>query len=288
MRHEANMRLGLASERGHMKGIIWLLGTSAFTLGCMDGEENRTPLRMSRFTVAVEQFATVNVIGPDTLSDSARIIALYPEPDGGSVTFRFTDPAKHITSGLGIVQASGARQAQLVWPDSVLSVWWGSPHQLGFTAGTGTGVWIVVDVHANQLEAIVTSDSGRRPARSKSVLAPQSAALAMTRAQAFIDSVRVQPDGTPQRSTLRYRADTAAVAPDTALAAVHVSANDHQGKKSNPAWYLVHIPSGHVHPVDSLTGSSPGLPATAGQWNAEGLFYYAKERSILRAQPQIQ
>ena len=271
-----------------MKGILHLLGISAVVLSCGSSEEETRPSRASAFSVAIEPFATVTIIGPDTLTDSARILELHPEPDGGSIAFRFADPVKHIASALGIVQASGARQAQLVWPDSVLSVWWGNPHELGFIAGTGTGVRVVVDVHATQLEAIEASQAKPRPAAALQTPASRSAAAAVKRAQAFIDSVRVQPEGTPQHSALHYQADTATIAPDTVLAAVHVSARDHQGTTSNPSWYLVHIPSGHVRPVDSLTGSSPGLAATGGKWSSDGVFYYAKERSILRARPQVQ
>jgi hypothetical protein len=270
-----------------MERIIWLLAMAAVVLGCTSSKEETSSSRTSAFAVTIEPFAMVTAIGTDTLSDSTSILELYPESDGGSVAFRFADPAKRVSSGLGIVQASGTRQAQLVWPDSVLSVWWGSPHELGFVTGTGTGVRVIVDVHAPQLQAIEASEEKRRPASVTPMPVTHSAALAVARAQAFIDSVRVQPEGTPQRSALRYQADTAAIAPDTALAAVHVSAHDPQGKRSNPSWYLVHIPSGHVRPVDSLTGNSPGLPATAGQWSNDGIFYYAKERSIWRAQTQI-
>ena len=287
MRHEANMRLPLASERAHMKGIIWLLGATV-ALSCTSSEEETKTSRASTFNVAIGPFATVDVIGTDTLSDSARILELYPEPDAGSFVFRFADPGKHITSGLGIVQTSGNRQAQLIWPDSVLSVWWGSPHELGFTSGTGSGVRIIVDVHATQLEAIEASQDRGRLGVARQAAAGRSTALAVKRVQVFIDSVRVQPEGTPQHSALRYQADTATIASSINVAAVHVSAQDHEGKKSNPSWYLVHLPSGHVRPLDSLTGSSPGLPAIGGQWTGDGVFYYAKERSIWQARPQLQ
>ena len=289
MPDERIMCLSLASERTHMKDTLRLLGTCAVALSCMSEEKGANSTRTSAFSITVEPFATVNLIGPDTLSDSARILELYPEPDGGSITFRFTDPVKHINSGLGIVQATGTRQAQLVWPDSVVSAWWAGPHELGFTAGTGTGVRIIVDVHATQLQAIEASDGKGRPTASKSLSTERSAKLAVERTQAFIDSIRVQPEGMPQRSAiLQYKADTVTIAPDTLVAAVHVSAQDGTGKRSNPSWYLLHIPSGHVRPVDSLTGSSPGLPASAGQWSRTGMFYYAKERSIWQAQPRTQ
>ena len=289
MTDEGIMCLSLASERAHMKDTLWLLGMCAVALGCMSGEKGTKSVRASAFSVSVEPFATVSLMGPDTLSDSARILELYPEPDGGSVTFRLTDPLKHISSGLGIVQATGSRQAQLVWPDSVVSAWWAGPHELGFIAGTGTGVRIIVDVHATQLQAIEASEGRGRPPGSKLPSTEHSAKLAIERTQAFIDSVRVQPEGIPQHSTiLQYRADTVTVAPDTLVAAVHVSARDRTGKRSNPSWYLLHIPSGHVEPVDSLTGSSPGLPTSGGQWTTAGVFYYAKERSIWRVQPKVQ
>jgi hypothetical protein len=255
---------------------------------CIDTRDDAKAPTSSVFTVTDAPVATIAFIGADTLSDSARIYQLQPEPDGGSIAFLFADPAKGITRGLGIVQASGSQAAQLGWPDSVVSVWWSNPHQLSFTAGTGRGVRLVVDAHAAQLQAVeVTGPQGANTARSSSVDSPSSA-KALSRARSFIDSIRVQPAGTPQHSALQYRADSVLVAQGDSLAAVHVSAADAHGTKVNPSWYLVHLPSGHVHAVDSLTGQSPGLAASAGQWGANGLFYYAKERSIWRAQPVAQ
>jgi hypothetical protein len=242
----------------------------------------------SVFTVEVSPIARITFIGADTLSDSARIHQLEPEPDGGSVAFLFADPAKGITQGLAIVQASGDQRAQVGWPDSVLSVWWSNPHQLSFTAGTGQGVRLVIDVHAAELKAAEVPGAHITPRAGNRTRNAQLNANALSRAQVFIDSVRVQPAGTPQRSVLHYEADSALVGPGDTLAAVHVSAGDREGSKVNPTWYLIHLPSGHVQPVDSLTGRSPGLPASAGQWAANGWFYYAKERSIWRVEPRTQ
>lgn len=270
------------SARGICAGLL-------ITGSCIGDQDARNPRASSVFTVEVNPVATsITFIGADTLSDSARIYQVQPEPDGGSVAFLFADPAKGITQGLGIVQASGDQRAKVGWPDSVLSVWWSNPHQLSFTAGTGRGVRLVVDAHAAVLEAAevpsadITSRGGGRTGNA------QLNVDALSQAQAFIDSVRVQPAGTPQRSVLRYEADSALVGPGDTLAAVHVSAGDQEGTKVNPAWYLVHLPSGQVQRVDSLTGRSPGLPASAGQWAANGSFYYAKERSIWRVEPRAQ
>ena len=269
-----------------MLRMLSLLAISAISTGCINTRDDAKRPAPSAFTAAADPIATVTVIGADTLGDSARIHHLIPEPDGRSIAFLFADPAKGVTRGLGIVQASGGQPPQLGWPDSVTSVWWSGPHQLSFTAGTGRGVRLVVDAHAAQLEAMAVTGTSDPPGLGTSVTKPNANAL--SRAQAFIDSVRVQPEGTPQGSTLRYRADSIIVAPGDTLAAIHVSASDLQGTRVNPAWYLVHLPSGHVRPIDSLTGRSSGLSASAGQWGADGAFYYAKERSLWRVRPSIQ
>jgi hypothetical protein len=257
----------------------------AITISCIATQEESERRTASTFSAESQPVATITLLGADTLSDSTRIYQLEPEPDGGSVAFLFADPAKGVTQGLGILQTSQGRQAQLGWPDSVTSVWWSNPHQLSFTAGTGRGVYVVIDAHAAELK---TADAtGTTTSRTPQGPPGNSNETAKSRAQAFIDSVRVQPEGTPQRSALRYRADSVLVAPGDTFAAVHVSAADQEGRTVNPAWYLLHLPSGDVHPVDSLTGRSPGLPASGGQWGDANSFYYAKERTIWRVQPSV-
>lgn len=258
-------------------GLIVLISIAA----CETGREEASERSISAFSAVAEPLLTVSAIGVDTVSDSAWISHIKPEPDGQSVAFIFADPAKGATRALGIVQASGTQTSHLIWPDSVMSVWWSGPHELRFTAGTGQGVYAVVNAHAAALEALAITDSARTlPGSTPST--DQARTEALTRVQSFIDSVRVQPEGTPQQSALRYRADTVIVAAGDTLAAAHVSAHA-QGGSANPAWYLVHIKSGSVQPVDSLVGRSAGLPRSAGGWDAEGRFYYAKERSIWRA-----
>jgi hypothetical protein len=266
-----------------MREMLGLVAITTTISGCVGGQRDAERPRSSRFSVAASPIATVAFIGSDTLSDSAHIYRLEPEPDGGSVAFFFADPTKGITQGLGIIQTSGPQLPHLVWPDSVVSAWWSGTHQLSFIAGTGRGVRVIVDAHAAQLEALEASRTPSAPFPDSSP--SQSNANARSRAQAFIDSIRVQPEGRPQRSALRYRADTILVGRGDTIAAVHVSAAEGQGPKVNPTWYLVHLPSGQVQAVDSLIGSSAGLLSSAGQWGADGSFYYAKERSIWRARP---
>lgn len=260
---------------------------TALLIACFGNEDGARPSAVVELAATASLLAVINVVGMDTLSDSASIHHLRPEPDGGSVAFLFADPTKGVRRGLGLVETSGSTAGQLAWPDSVNFFWWSGAHQLSFTAGTGKGVRIVVDAHAAQLEAIQAADS-----QSHSSNAPwlndSTNAVALSRAQVFIDSIRVQPGGRPQGSTLRYQADTVIIAPTDSFAAVHVSARNSQGAQANPAWYLTHMASGHIRAIDSLTGTSTGLPASAGQWGADGNFYYAKERTIWRARPKAQ
>ena len=269
-----------------MRKVLGLAVITTTIGGCVGGQGDAERPRSSRFSVTASPIATITFVGSDTLSDSARVYRLEPEPDGGSVAFFFADPTKGITQGLGIIQTSGPQLPQVVWPDSVVSAWWSSAHQLSFLAGTGRGVRVVVDAHAAQLEALQTAGIPSTPSPDSGL--SRSGANALSRAQAFIDSIRVQPEGRPQRSALRYRADSILVARGDTVAAVHVSAAEGQGPKVNPAWYLVHLPSGQVQAVDSLIGRSSGLLPSAGRWGADGSFYYAKERSIWRVRPTTQ
>jgi len=277
------MRPALAGKQPIMRSALSCMGVITVLAACANAGDNARSATAAGLTVLTSSLAVIATVGLDTVSDSASIHRLQPEPDGGSVAFTFADPAKGITGGLGLVNLSGTAAAHLVWPDSVTSFWWSGPHQLSFTAGTGHGVRVVVDAHAAQLEAIEATDTRRRP--SDVYVTSDRNAAALSRAQAFIDSVRVQPGGTPQESALRYRADSIVMAPGDTFAAVHVSAGN-TGMAANPTWYVTHLPSGHMQAVDSLTGTSSGLPASAGAWGADGTFYYAKEQSIWRAQPR--
>src|SRR5687768_1196476 len=274
-------RPSLAERIGIMHRTLLVTGISVIITGCVGEQEKIKASAASRLTTTTTSLAAITVVGIDTLSDSAWIHHVQPEPDGGSIAFLFADPANGITRGLGLVESSGTVGAQLAWPDSVTSFWWSGTHQLSFTAGTGQGVRVVVDAHAAQLEALQIT--GGQSRSTTQLPARNSSTAALSRAQAFIDSIRIQPGGTPQGSALRYLADSIILAPGDTFAAVHVLATDSRGTIVNPAWYLAHLPSGNVQPIDSLTGRSTGLPPSAGQWGADGAFYYAKERSIWRA-----
>jgi hypothetical protein len=268
-----------------MRRAILFLYVSATLAGCTSDDKRAGTSTASGLGMTTSPLATISIVGIDTLSDSAWIHRLQPEPDGGSVAFLFADPVKGITRGLALVESSGTSNPQLVWPDSVNSFWWSGAHQLSFTSGTGQGVRVVVDAHAAQLEALQMAGASTQPVSSDG---RASSTAAFSRAQAFIDSVRIQPQGTPQGSTLRYRADSIILAPGDTFAAVHVVAGDGRGITVNPAWYVAHLPSGHMQAVDSLTGRSTGLLSSAGQWGPDGAFYYAKERSLWRARPTAQ
>jgi hypothetical protein len=257
----------------------------AIAIGCIGKEGDTNRRATSIFTATPEPVAIVTAVGADTLSDSAQIHQLKPEPDGQSIAFLFTDPAKGVSRGLGLVQTKGNQPAQLVWPDSVLSLWWGSPHQLSFTAGTGQGVRVVLDAHAAQLKALEPAAATHPGTSDRERPAKETTTKALARVQEFIDSVRVQPEGVPQRSALQYRADSILIGPGDSIAAAHVSATGTQDSRSNPAWYIVHLPTGQVRSLDSLVGQSPELAAAAGGWSEDGIFYYAKGRSIWRVRP---
>lgn len=259
----------------------------AVLTSCIGNRNDAKPRVASTLAVTASPIATISAVGIDTLGDSASFQRVYPEPDGSSVAFIFADPSKGITGGLGLIQTSGSLVAQLVWPDSVISLWWSRPHQLSFTAGTGQGVHVVIDAHASQLQALEVA--GEQARSTPNAPRPDTASsAALSRAQQFIDSVRVQPEGKPQQSALRYEVDSILIAPGDSFAAVHVLARDVGGTRVNPAWYLAHLPTGHFHALDSLTGRSRGLPAAGGKWGEDGMFYYVRERSIWRAHPSTQ
>lgn len=263
-----------------------LLGTLAAGSACTSGNDAVRRTAPVTLTVATQPITTVAVIDADTLSDSVRILAVSPEPDGGSVAFLFADRARQIARGLALAQASGAQQVQLVWPDSVSRMWWSKPHELSFSSGTGRGVRVVIDAHAAQLQAIQGEASVHDTVNTRTANA-DLIKPSLSRAQAFVDSIRVQPAGAPHQSALRYSADTVLLGPGDSLAAVHVTAVGPEGRQVNPTWYLLYVPNGDMHPLDSLVGAPSGLIAETGQWGADGAFYYAKDRSIWRARPTV-
>ncbi|MBC7790845.1 MAG: hypothetical protein H7Z74_12925, partial [Anaerolineae bacterium] len=82
-------------------------------------------------TITTERRGNLQIVGADTLSESARVLALFPEPDGAAIAFTFADSAGNVSSALGLLD-SGKESAQLIWPDSVTNVTWPGPHTLSW------------------------------------------------------------------------------------------------------------------------------------------------------------
>lgn len=235
------------------------------------------------------QRASLRTITMDTLSDSSRILAIVPEPDGDAVAFRFADPAHGVVAGLGLIDRDHPLP-QLGWPDSVTQVRWRRPHELVFTAGTGEGVRMILDAHADTIAAVEAAP-GIRDSVAMVLPAPAQAPSDLrTRAIAFVDSVRFQPDGRPQQSALHYAPTRIVLAPRDSVAAFHVTGVDSSGRHSNPAWYILDVPSRGIEPIDSIIGPTAAMPAESGAWTDEGTFLFTKglilyEVRVRRRQP---
>jgi hypothetical protein len=227
--------------------------------------------------------ASLRFIALDTLSDSARILALIPEPDGDAVAFTFADPARAITAGLGILDRARPIP-QLVWPDSTTQVRWRGSHELVFSAGTGESVLVVVDAHADTISAIQDpSDSAKVPTPDALTAATTSAELpanARARATRFVDSLRFQPDGKPQGSALRYAPTRIALARHDSLAAFHVLASDDSGRQFNPAWYLLDLRTADIQPIDTVVGPASAMRSESAAWTEDGAFLYTKGLTV--------
>ncbi len=240
-----------------------------------------SPAPATVLTVHATQRTLFQVVGADTLSDSARISRIIPEQDGDGVIVMFADPARRISSGLGIVDRRMANP-QLLWPDSVTGAWWTGPHMLAFTTTTGRGVRLVVDVHAATLKIADTTNAGfGTPASSTAV----DSSL-VRRARAYVDSIHVQPAGAAQGSALVYSVTRVVPSPDGTLAAFHSAARDAAGKLTNPAWFILDRSSGAVRSMDQITGPVGELASEPGAWGANTSFFYAKGRAIWEAEIQ--
>ena len=231
-------------------------------------------------SVSVSERGSARIIGRDTLSDSARVVTVTPEPDGDAIAFTFADTVRGITAGLGIIDRRRAA-AELIWPDSVMRAWWIEPHSLAFVTTTGSqGARVVVDVHAESLRTVE-----RRPAATPRTdsLPPGTLDAARARATTYIDSIRVQPGGQPQRSQLRYAVTGLLPAPRDSLWAFHVIARGTGGQRVNPTWYALDLRTGIVQPIDSVVGSAAILPEKAAAWVDGERFVYAKGPTLHEA-----
>lgn len=265
-------------------GIALLAGLTLAAAACTgdDGAERQPEGARSSYTLKAERRAELGAIGGDTLSEAAQVLTLLPEADGDAIVFTFSDSARGVTSGLGIVDRR-LGTPQLLWPDSVSRAWWVAPHSLAFATHTGTGVRVVVDVHAGELDVITRgADSGTTAPATAAGAADTIEARA--RATRFIDSLRTQPGGQADRSQLRYQVIALRTAPGGEMGAFYAAASDSTGSRTNPAWYFLDYRSGKVLPIDEVTGPITELPESAAAWSESARFVYVKGRQIHEVQ----
>jgi len=229
--------------------------------------------------VNTTQRSSFQTVAGDTLSDSARILEIHPEHDGDALVALFADPGRRVLAGLAIVDRKMAAP-QLLWPDSVTSVWWTGPHMLAFTTGNGRGIRLAVDIHAAKLRVADTSST----ALAKPAATVSGDSTMVLRARAYTDSVRAQVGGVSPSSPLAYSVMRLVPSSDGRLAAFHTAARDARGGLMNPAWYALDRESGMVTVIDQVTGSIVELPERAGQWSEGGSFFYAKGRALWEAE----
>lgn len=259
---------------------LLLVIPAMLALACTHDEQPRANVVPSAtLTVHTTQRAAFAAVGGDTLSDSARILAIHPEPDGDALVALFTDPARAVTAGLAIIDRRMAAP-QLLWPDSITAVWWTGPHTLAFTTQTGTGARLVVDIHAAEMEMTDTTPAALpRPGP----LASSDSSM-MERARAYTDSVHMQVGGAAQGSALTYTVTNLIPTHDGRLAAFHTTARDARGVLTNPSWYVLDRESGAVVPIDQVIGSVRELSDEAGAWSEAGSFFYAKGGALWEAE----
>ncbi len=241
-----------------------------------DRPANQASATRASLSITSERRGNLQIVGADTLSESARVIALFPEPDGAGIAYTFADSAGNVSSALGLLD-SGKESAQLIWPDSVVNVDWPGAHKLTWTASsTRGGVHAVVDVHSAELGHIEEEHPiPRASVPSDNTEAAESSAR--SRATAYIDSLRLQPTGVPSQGTLRYTVTRLMRAPSDSLVAFYVIARASEGSvRLNPAWYALDLRTGTVAPVDSLTGKANALPESAAAWVGNDRFVYVK------------
>lgn len=219
---------------------------------------------------------TLDRIGDDSLLQSVRITALFPEPDGEAIPVLFADTGRNVTAGLAILDAR-ATTPQLLWPDSVTQVWWSGDHALTFTTAMGRGAYVIVNVHEASIDSLGIESQAPAPT-------PDSAAsVSLGRAQRYIDSIRVQPTGEAGQGALQYTVTHWIADPSRGHAAFHATARDSTGQRVNPAWYITNLETGAVTLVEQVVGSADELPATAGGWTRDRRFLFAKGASVYEA-----
>jgi hypothetical protein len=255
-----------------------LIGLAA----CDSTPESKTqPKSMTAISAHSTQRVAFQIVGGDTLSDSASILRILPEQDGDGIVALFADPSRRVSAGLAIVDQRMIHP-QLLWPDSVTSVWWTGPHRLAFTTRTGPEIRLVADVHAATLRIADTVD---RTIGSPPPDASVDSSVAQ-RARAYIDSVHLQLAGASRNAPLLYSVTRIVPSIDGSMAAFQSAGRDAGGVLTNPSWFVLDRTSGAITPLDQITGPAAELPAQAGEWNGNSSFFYAKGRSIWEAEVQ--
>lgn len=259
-----------------MRRLIPLLLLPLFA-ACPEQREADRPVPSP--TTELEAPTTLRVvaqqIGEATLSDSARIEQIFPEPDGDAVAFLIADPGQRVQAGLAIHDGR-MESAQLLWPNGVTDAWWTGDHTLAFTTSTGRGAFIVVNVHAAALEAIESPDiRAERPQPTTGDRQEDLRGLAQRR----IDSLHIQrgeiPGEGPTHTVVQL-----IESPTDPVSAFYVISRDAGGSGFNPAWWVLDNETGAIGEVDSVTGPEEELPRRAAAWTREGRFVYAKGLGI--------
>jgi hypothetical protein len=255
---------------------------AASSLVCTDGRSTSDEPPAAQVEVHTTQERLLTSIGPDTLSDSARITRLLIDPaDDATFVLTFADQSVGISSGLAMID-NRSPVAQLVWPDSVTAVWWPASHQLAFTTERTSNARVVIDVHAADL-LVVDSLTNPVPVPDPPPLSTTDSIL-RTRAVRYVDSIHAQtPGAAARRSAFVYSVDTYHASRDGRLLAFHVTARNSEGRASNPSWFLIGHEASTADSIDQVIGSADELPAQAAAWANDTTFYYVKGRTLWKA-----
>lgn len=261
----------------HYAAVLLL---AALGVGCSNERPRQASNESEVLTARVIGRTSLRTIALDRLSDSARVIRLLAAPTGNTLAFTFADPTRDIAYGLGIIQPGRDSSARLAWPDSVRTVQWQSSTELVFSAGTGGGVYIILDVHSDSLVAVRDTGTRQLPDSLIADRPRQVDSGLRARITRFVDSLHTQPTGVPQEGQLRYGTTRIIPAPRDSTAAFYVTARDSQMNETNPAWYIVDLRTGGIAPVDSLIGNAAPLPAEAATWLNDSTFYFTKDFTL--------
>jgi hypothetical protein len=252
---------------------------ATLVIGCQQDIPRDDAALSVTLRVHTTQRTSFDSIGLDTLSDSATVRRLTPEPDGEAIVALISDPHRGVSSALVIADRRRSRP-ELLWPDSVTAVSWIGVHRLAFSTRSGVGIRVVIDVHAESL-IVVDSTTGAVPPSDTVDRAVD--AEVRRRAVEYVDSVHVQPAGALPESSIEYNVTRFVPALGDSLVAFYVVAHG-GGTQSHPSWYVMHRGSGAVARVDQITGLASELPVQTGAWSGSRSFFYVKGQTLWEAE----